>query len=124
MERFLVVFLGGGTGSLVRFLVGTAIMSRYAGRFPLGTLAINISGSLLMGFVMTMITERADAHPYWRLGLVIGFLGGYTTFSSFEWETYIETRAGLGWMGFSYVLASVAAGYLAVWLGSYIAARS
>ena len=84
MDKYLVILFGGGAGSLARFLVGTAIMNRYTGRFPLGTFAINVSGSFLIGVLMTLLTDRLSPHPNWRLGLVVGFLGGYTTFSNFE----------------------------------------
>ena len=47
---------------------------------------VNITGSFLIGLIMTLLTERLQPHPYWRIALVVGFLGGYTTFSSFEWE--------------------------------------
>jgi len=123
MDKYLVILLGGGVGTLARFLVGSAIMSRFAGRFPLGTFVINVSGSFLIGVLMTLFTERLNPHPNWRLGLVVGFLGGYTTFSSFEWETYVSTREGNIWIGFVYVVSSVAAGYMAVVLGSYITRR-
>jgi CrcB protein len=123
MEKYFVIVLGGGAGSLARFLVGTAIMERYAGRFPLATFVINVSGSFLAGVIMTLLTERLSPHPYWRLGLVVGFLGGYTTFSSFEWETYVTTRGGNGWIGLVYVVSSVAAGYIATWAGAYIIGR-
>ena len=62
-------------------------MSKYGGRFPLGTLVINVTGSFLIGVLMTLLTERLHPHPNWRLFLVVGILGGYTTFSSFEYET-------------------------------------
>lgn len=123
MGECLIIVLGGGVGSLTRFLVATAIMSRYAGRFPLGTFVINVSGSFLIGALMTLLTERLNPHAYWRLGLVVGFLGGYTTFSSFEWETYATTRDGNAWIGLLYVLTSVAAGYAAVVFGSYLSRR-
>ena len=123
MGEYLIIVLGGGVGSLTRYLVATAIMSRYAGRFPLGTFVINVSGSFLIGVLLTLLTERLNPHPYWRLGLVVGFLGGYTTFSSFEWETYATTRDGNAWIGLLYVLTSVAAGYAAVVFGSYLSRR-
>ena len=75
---------------------GVGIMTRFGGKFPLGTLVINVTGSFLIGFLMTMLTERST-RPEWRLLLVVGFLGGYTTFSSFEWETY--TRSGTAGSG-------------------------
>jgi CrcB protein len=121
--RFLLVALGGGVGSLARYVAGAAVMSRFGGRFPLGTLAVNVTGSVLIGLLMTLITERFAPHPNWRLLLVIGFLGGYTTFSSFEWETYSTVREGGAWLGLLNVVGSVTLGYLAVWLGAVIARR-
>jgi len=123
MDKYLVIAVCGGAGSLARFLIGSAVMSRFAGRFPLGTFLINVSGSFLIGALMTLFTERLTLHPNWRLGLVVGFLGGYTKLSSFEWETYVATRDGNSWIWFLYVVSSVAAGYAAVALGSYFARR-
>jgi CrcB protein len=114
--NYLLIVAGGGAGSLARYLTGTAIMSRYGGRFPLGTLAVNVAGSFLIGLIMTVLTER-------RYLLVIGFLGGYTTFSSFEWETYASMREGGFWIGLANVALSVTLGYAAVWLGSALARR-
>jgi CrcB protein len=65
--RYLIIFLGGGVGSLTRYITGTAIMARYGGLFPLGTLVINVSGSFLIGLLMTLLTERWRLDPYWRL---------------------------------------------------------
>ena len=118
-----MIMVGGGAGSLARYLAGTAIMSRFGGRFPLGTLIVNVSGSFVIGLLMTLFTERWQPHPYWRLLLVVGFLGGYTTFSSFEYETYQAVREGGQWIGALNVVASVLCGYFAVWLGSAIVGR-
>ena len=92
--RYWIVFLGGGLGSLTRYIAGTAIMARYGGLFPLGTLVINVTGSFLIGLLMTLLTERWHLDPIWRMALVVGFLGGYTTFSSFEYESYRAVRDG------------------------------
>ncbi|HLY15668.1 MAG TPA: fluoride efflux transporter CrcB [Bryobacteraceae bacterium] len=123
MDKYLVVLAGAGLGGLVRYIAGTAIMSKYGGRFPLGTFVINVTGSFLIGVLMTLLTERLHPHPNWRLFLVVGILGGYTTFSSFEYETYQAMRDGERWMGLFYLLGSVAIGYLGVWLGALLAAR-
>lgn len=113
-----MVMLGGATGSLARYVLGSAIMTRLGARFPVGTLIINVSGSFLIGVLMTLFAERLQPHPNWRLLLVVGFLGGYTTFSSFEWESFSLVREGGPWLGFLNVVGSVIFGYIAVWLGS------
>lgn len=118
-----MVMLGGAVGSLARYALGTAIMNRVSGRFPAGTVIINISGAFLIGFIMTFLTERWSPHPNLRLLLVVGFLGGYTTFSSFEWETLGLMRDGGRWLGLLNVVGSVVLGYAAVWLGAAIAGK-
>ena len=121
--KYLLILLGGGVGSLARYAAGTAIASRFGARFPAGTMAVNVTGCFLIGLTMTLLTERLEPHPYWRLVLVVGFLGGYTTFSSFEWETYSAVRAGGFWIGLANIVGSVVLGYGAVWLGSVLARR-
>jgi len=123
LDRYVVVLAGAGLGGLLRYTLGTWIMAKYGGRFPLGTFVINVSGAFLIGLLMTMLTERMQPHPNWRLFLVVGVLGGYTTFSSFEYETYQAVRDGARAMGLLYVTGSVLAGYLAVWLGASLIAR-
>ena len=120
---YFLILAGGGVGSLARYLVGSAVMTRFVTRFPLGTLVVNVSGSFLIGLLMTLLTERLQPHPNWRLVLVVGFLGGYTTFSSFEWETYAAVREGGFWIGLANVVGSVTLGYAAVWLGAVLARR-
>ena len=121
VDKYLLVLFGGGVGALARYIVGTAIAERVGTRFPsAGTMVINLTGSFLIGFLMTILTRRL-AHPNWRLLLVVGFLGGYTTFSSFEYETLQAIESGAMWIGFLNVVGSVVLGYLAVWIGSAIA---
>jgi CrcB protein len=120
--KYLLILLGGGAGSLARYLAASAIASRFVSRFPTGTMVVNVSGCFLIGLIMTLLTER-QPHPYWRLALVVGFLGGYTTFSSFEWETYSAVREGGFWIGLANVVGSVTLGYAAVWLGALLARR-
>ena len=121
--RYLLVLIGGGVGALARYVAASAIMTRFGGKFPLGTLTINVTGSFLIGLLMTMLTERFELDPRWRLLLVVGFLGGYTTFSSFEWETFTSVRDGALWTGMLNIVSSVLIGYIAVWLGVALARR-
>jgi CrcB protein len=121
--RYVLVLLGGGSGALARYIASLAIMTRFGGKFPLGTLVINVTGSFAIGYLMTLMTERYNLDPAWRLLLVTGFLGGYTTFSSFEWETYTAVREGAFWAGMLNVLSSLILGYVAVWFGSILARR-
>ena len=123
MDKYLVVLAGAGLGGLARYVAGTWVMAKYGGRFPLGTFVINVTGSFLIGVLMTLLTERLNPHPNWRLFLVVGILGGYTTFSSFEYEAYQAVRDGARWMGMLYVTGSVLLGYFGVWLGAMLTAR-
>ena len=123
MDRYLVVLAGAGLGGVARYVAGSWIMLKYGGRFPLGTLIINVTGSFLIGVLMTLLTERFNPHPNWRLFLVVGVLGGYTTFSSFEYEIYQSVRDGARWMGLLYLTGSVVLGYMGVWMGALLATR-
>jgi len=121
LDKYLVVLAGAGLGGLARYVAGTWIMTKYGGRFPLGTFVINITGAFLIGVMMALLTERFHPHPNWRLFIVVGVLGGYTTFSSFEYETWQAVRDGERWLGLLYMTGSVAFGYVGVWLGSLLA---
>jgi fluoride exporter len=123
LDRYIMVLAGGAAGSLARYLVGIAIMTRTGGRFPFGTLFVNITGSFLIGLAMALLTERLRPHPNWRLLLVVGFLGGYTTFSSLEWETMSLVKDGARWLGLLNAVGSVVVGYGAVWLGAMVAGK-
>ena len=121
--KYALIVLGGGAGSLARYLAGMAVTARLGSRFPWGTLLVNVTGSFLIGLILTILTERVAVSPNWRFALVVGFLGGYTTFSSFEWETFAAVRAGGFWIGAMNVAGSVTLGYAAVWLGAALARR-
>src|SRR5260370_20350928 len=76
MEKYLVVLLGGAIGSLAGYLTASAVMSRFLGRFPLGTLIVNLTGCFLIG----VLAQKLEPYPAWRLFLIVGILGGFTTF--------------------------------------------
>jgi CrcB protein len=121
MINYIVVFAGGGIGSVARFMLATWIGQRWGKSFPLGTFVINITGSFLIGFLMTLMAERFLENPQWRLLLVVGGLGGYTTFSTFQYESGKLVMDGeLGYAALNMVL-SVAVGFIALKLGDLIA---
>lgn len=78
--------IGAAVGANGRYLVGQAVANRLGGSYPYGTLIVNVTGSFLIGLVMVVLTERMALESHWRLLLVVGVLGGYTTFSSFSNE--------------------------------------
>lgn len=123
MTKYLLVMAGGALGAVSRFLVSDLIASRYAMLFPLATFLINVTGSFLIGLLMMLFVNHPAIHPGWRLFLVTGVLGGYTTFSSFEWEFLALWRGGAVPLAFLYVLSSVALGMLGVWAGALLANR-
>lgn len=92
--KYLLVAMGGAVGASARFATVTLSQMLFAVRFPLGTLLVNVLGAFLMGFVMSLLMERVVNAEYWRLLLVVGVLGGYTTFSSFVWETWGLAASG------------------------------
>jgi CrcB protein len=113
---YLWVALGGAAGSTARFAIAQWAGARWGWTFPWGTFAVNVTGSLAIGLVMTLLLARG-ADPAYRLLLVTGFLGGYTTFSAFSFEalTLLEARR---WDAAAfYVICSVVLGLLATGLG-------
>jgi fluoride exporter len=119
---WLLVAVGGAVGAMSRFAIGQAVAPRAPGAFPWATFGINLVGSLILGVVMAL-THDSDAGWRLRALLVIGFCGGFTTFSSFSYETLglLEARAFL--MAALYVGGSVAAGLFAVAAGLWLAGR-
>ncbi|MGB2590804.1 MAG: fluoride efflux transporter CrcB [Candidatus Acidiferrum sp.] len=94
MTKYLMVGIGGALGSILRFWVGGYVSNRMGVRFPYGTFLINCTGSFLIGFVVTLLAERTHWSPNWRYLIPIGFIGGYTTFSTFELETFRNFQNG------------------------------
>jgi CrcB protein len=117
----LWVGVGGGVGAITRYLLGLWIAERFGTAFPWGTFVINVTGSLLIGIILTVLTDKVVADPVWRLLLVVGFLGGYTTFSSYPVEALTLANAGECVFALAYVLGSNVVGLLAVVLGAVVA---
>jgi CrcB protein len=117
--KYLLVGIGGFAGAVLRFAVGVFVASRYGLRFPYGTFFINVTGSFLIGLVMVLLA-RTTASAYWRYLIPIGFIGGYTTFSTFEYETLRAIQDGQVLSGLLNVVLSVAVGFIAVWAGAVL----
>lgn len=121
MNKGVSVALGGAIGSVLRYYVAGWFQNRLGASFPYGTLIVNVSGAFLIGLLMTAFLEHFDASPQWRLFLVIGVLGGYTTFSSLTWEAYQLIRSGSVIASILYAGGSFAAGFTGLLAGVWIA---
>ncbi len=120
--RSLLVLGGGAVGSLIRYLAALAINEHYDGRFPLATFLINVTGSFVIGLMLVLLDREDLLHPNLRPLLVTGFLGGYTTFSTFEWEIFALGRSAPP-MALVYAVSSVVVGWVACWAGASIGRR-
>jgi len=115
--KYVMVGVGGFLGAIARYLLGNYIGSRYGVRFPYGTFVINMSGCFFIGLVMVLLA-RTTASPYWRYLIPIGFIGAFTTFSTFEYETLRAVQDGQAITGLLNVALSVIVGFIAVWAGA------
>ncbi len=115
---YCLIAFGGALGALARFAVGTWVQGRTHSAFPWGTFLINATGSLILGFVATLLAQRYLTSPHWRPFVTIGFVGAYTTFSTFEYES---AQLGSSWQALANLLGSVVVGYGCVWLGIRLA---
>lgn len=118
---YLLVGLGGFLGTNARYLVANWIGGRYGTSFPYGTLVINVSGSFIIGLFLILITERFLVHPNWRLFFSVGFLGGYTTFSTFSFESLVLILSGAWFPGLINLIGSVVLGLGATLCGMALA---
>jgi fluoride exporter len=118
--NFLIVFIGGGVGSVARFAL-SSLVGKYAGtNFPWGTLAVNLIGAFCIGLVVEALALKTNAPPQLRLLLVTGLLGGFTTFSAFSLENALMFERGDYLTLGLYVTASVVGTLIAVCAGMYV----
>lgn len=121
--RILLIAVMGAAGTLARYALQGVVQYRAGSSFPYGTLAVNLSGCLLLGFLGQLTLNRMVISPEWRIAMTIGFFGGYTTFSSFGWETAKMLQDGEWLHATAYISASVVAGLLLTLAGIQAANR-
>jgi len=121
LQRYLLVALGGALGSIARFWVGSAVADRMGMRFPYGTFVVNITACILIGFCMAFLDTRGETDLAWRFLVPIGFVGAYSTFSTFEWEAFSSLQTGAFFIASLYIVSSLFLGLFGVWLGVWIA---
>ena len=115
LKTITLIGLGGAIGSILRYLASTGIQNKFLSAFPYGTLSVNISGCFLIG-VLYALTERNNVTPEWSLFLITGICGGYTTFSTFSYESLSLLRNGELLYATAYISASVLLGIFATFL--------
>ena len=120
VSQLSVIMLGGAVGAVARFIVSTKITEKFGNSFPYGTLTINVIGSFLMGLLAITLVERMHIDPLYRLGIFVGFLGAFTTFSTFSIETLNLFDQGMPLRALLNIISSVLFSVLAVWLGVLI----
>jgi CrcB protein len=121
LQKYLLIALGGAAGSIARYWVGSTVSGRIGTKFPYGTFVINITACVIIGFALTFLSKRADLSPAWRYLVPIGFIGAYSTFSTYEWETLSTLRSGAFFLAALYAVGSLLLGLVAVWGGAVLA---
>lgn len=121
MKYLLFIALGGASGAVARYVVANWIHQLWEGHVPVGTLLVNVLGSFGIGIVFVLVVEKELLHPDWRGVLMIGFLGAFTTFSTFSLETINLLETGHIFQALGYMLASVSLCVLAAGSAIYLA---
>jgi CrcB protein len=119
--RYVAVAVGAMLGANLRFLVVNWAADRWGVDFPYGTFIINVSGAFVIGVLLSFMGERVGISPLWRLFFATGFLGGYTTFSSYAWEALALAEDGAWLRAVGYVVGSNVLGLAGVLFGATLA---
>jgi CrcB protein len=117
LQKYLLIALGGALGSIARYWVGATVTNRLGTKFPYGTLAINLTACVIIGFALTFLGKRAGMSSTWRYLVPMGFVGAYSTFSTYEWETMSLLQTGGLPVAALYAFGSLVLGLAAVWCG-------
>ncbi len=121
MQKYLYIAVGGALGALARYWVGVTVTGRMGTRFPYGTFVINMTACAIIGFSLTFLSRRTGLGPAWRYLIPVGFVGAYSTFSTYEWEMLAELRSGAFSLAAAYAFSSMVLGLVAVWCGILLA---
>ena len=121
LQKYLFIAAGGSLGSIARYWVGSTIAGRMGTKFPYGTFVVNITACVIIGFSLTYLNRRVGLSPAWRFLIPVGFIGAYSTFSTYEWETLSTLRTGAFLLAALYVVGSLVVGLAATWCGALLA---
>ena len=121
--KIVAVALGGSVGAVARYLINISPLAAVFGKFPLPTFVINITGSFLIGFLMIVFADKFDVSENIRIAVIVGFLGAFTTFSTFEMEVFGLIRDREFASGFLYLFLSVFVGFVGVVAGVALGRR-
>ncbi|HZC43193.1 MAG TPA: fluoride efflux transporter CrcB, partial [Acidobacteriaceae bacterium] len=119
--KYFYMALGGAAGAIARYWLGSLVTSRMGTRFPYGTFVINMTACLILGFVLTFLSRRSGWNMAWTYLIPIGFVGAYSTFSTYEWEMLSTLRSGAFSLAALYTFGSLILGLVAVWCGIMLA---
>ncbi len=126
METFtkiLSIAVGGALGAVARYLISISPLQNYLKPFPVPTFFINITGSFLIGFLLILFTDKLSVNENLRLAIMVGFLGAFTTFSTFELEIWSLIRENQFFTAFFYLFLSVSVGFIGVVFGVWLARK-
>ena len=123
LTKILSVAFGGAFGAVARYLINISPMHNWLKPFPFPTFFINVTGSFLIGFLLVLFVDKFQLSENWRLAVIVGFLGAFTTFSTFELETWELVKENQFLTAFGYVLLSVLFGFIGVALGVWFAKK-
>jgi CrcB protein len=121
MPKYLLIAIGGALGSIARYWVTNAVNARLVAPFHAGTLAVNLAACLAIGLLIPSAKRRDGAGSPWRFLIAVGFIGAFSTFSTFEWEMFSTARSGAFLLAGIYAGVSLLFGLFAVWSGTKIA---
>ncbi len=121
LQKYFYIAFGGALGSIARYWVGAVVTERAGTKFPYGTFVVNITACLIIGFSLAYLGRRTELSAAWRYLIPVGFVGAYSTFSTFEWETFSTLQTGAFLVSSLYVVLSILLGLAAVWCGVLLA---